>query len=75
MNAFQKWLKRESGGEIEVAASILYTMLRNSPPRDSVVWDYMAQTGDKTWNADSFRKAARIALAESVDEGNYEEHA
>lgn len=65
MSAFQKWLKRETRGDVKEAAAILYQMVFRSSS-DSVVWSLLKRTGDERYTAETFEKAARIALEEEA---------
>lgn len=60
--AFSKWLQKVSGGDVEVAAIIIYNMIAENPLGDNLAWDLLRQTGDESYTRETFRKAAEIAL-------------
>ena len=60
--AFCKWLQRESSGDAKIAALALYQILTSNPSGDNEVWNLLEATGDKNYTAETFEKAAKVAL-------------
>lgn len=71
-NAFCKWLEREFSGDVEQVARHLYDLIKMNPDAN-LVWELLDLTGEETYTADTFRKAARIALGLEQPEALLEE--
>lgn len=67
MSVFEKWFQREYEKNPAAGAAYLFHCCANGPG-DSVAWEYLEETGDKKFTAESFYKASQIILEKKENE-------
>lgn len=63
MSAFEKWFHINFKENIPAGAQYLYQCAAEGPA-DSIVWQWLDKTGDKTYSVETFVKAAKLILEE-----------
>lgn len=59
--AFRAWFREATGGNLDIGAALIAEMVR--PPNDGEIgWLLLSATGDTAYTADTFRRAAGLAL-------------
>lgn len=61
MTAFEKWFRHNFEGCPQAGASYLINCCMNGA-KDSVAWEWLKKTGDKTFTPETFVKAAKLIL-------------
>lgn len=64
MSAFEKWFQINFENDPEAGAKYLFQCCQLGG-RDSIAWDYLQRTGDASYVAETFLKAAKLILEEN----------